>query len=271
MLTRQRLPLTPRWRVRILAGALTVAMAVVLAGCTTSSALPQTAPSETQRVLVLGGTGLLGAEIVRGLVAQGNSVTVFVRPTSDRKRLAALPIEYAVGDLFNDADMAAALRKHRYTAVIVALRVIDNDLRFYEKALTPLARHAKAAGVSQIIHHGAVGAGANAAKFQQLGWERVPNLLDRLRDQGVGEDLLRASGVSYTIIRNSRIYPDGHPATGRAELTEDDSVITPMTRADLARLTLDCLGALRCRDRTFHVRDTSLSWPPPRPLPLPLP
>ena len=52
---------------------------------------------------------------------------------------------------------------------------------------------------------------------------------------------LRGSGVPYTIIRNARIYPPESPATGKAALTEDDSIITPMTRADLAKLTLSCV------------------------------
>jgi uncharacterized protein YbjT (DUF2867 family) len=116
-----------------------------------------------------------------------------------------------------------------------------------------------------VIHHGAVGAGSNAAKFAHLGWERVPGLLERLRDQGVGEDLLRASGVPFTIIRNARLYPDGTPSTGRAELTEDDTVITPMTRADLAIFTLRCLANPDCYGKVYHVRDESLGWPPPTP------
>jgi hypothetical protein len=71
--------------------------------------------------------------------------------------------------------------------------------------------------------------------------------------------------VAFTIIRNSRLYRDGTPSTGSAELTEDDSVLTPMTRADLARLTRDCLGKAACMGKTYHVRDPSLVWPPPRP------
>lgn len=251
----------------ITAAALLAATAGLSAGVTTAGSAADAAPIDTTRVLVIGGTGQLGAEIVRRLVARGHQVTVFVRPSSDRSRLAAWPVEYVTGDLFSEADMAAALTARQYGAVVVALRVMDGDVNFYSKALTPLARHARKGGVGQIIHHGAVGAGANVAKFQQLGWERVPGLLDRLRDQGVGEDLLRGSGVPYTIIRNSRIYPADHPATGRAELTEDDSVITPMTRADLAELTLQCLGAKRCLNRVFHVRDPSLAWPPPKTAP----
>ena len=251
----------------IAALALLAATTALGASATTPGSAAAAAPGDTTRVLVIGGTGQLGAEIVQRLVARGHQVTVFVRPSSDRTRLATWPVEYVTGDLFSEADMAAALKAKQYGAVIVALRVMDGDVNFYSKALTPLARHARAAGVGQIIHHGAVGAGANVAKFQQLGWERVPGLLDRLRDQGVGEDLLRGSGVPYTIIRNSRIYPPGHPATGRAELTEDDSVITPMTRADLAELTVQCLGAARCLNRVFHVRDPSLAWPPPKATP----
>jgi hypothetical protein len=37
-----------------------------------------------------------------------------------------------------------------------------------------------------------------------------------------------------------------------------------MTRADLARLTRECLLAAACLDKTYHVRDDSLAWPPPR-------
>jgi uncharacterized protein YbjT (DUF2867 family) len=215
-------------------------------------------------VLVLGGTGQLGAEIVRLLVARGDDVAVFARPRSDRSRLDGLPVSYVTGDLLQPQDIAAALDARRYDAVVCAVRVQDGDIHFYEKIMTALAREARRTGVGQILHHGAVGAGANAAKFPGLGWEKVPGLLDRLRDQGVGEDLVRASGVPYTIIRNTRLWPDGTPATGKAVLTEDDTVINPMTRRDLARLTLDCLGNPACFGRTYHVKDATLAWPPPR-------
>lgn len=225
-------------------------------------------PSEpAQRdILVLGGTGQLGTEIVRQLAATGTArITVFAREGSDRGPLAGLPVSYVLGDLTREADVAAALRSRRFDVVVNAVRVEDGDIHFYEKILTPLARLARETGVGQIIHHGAVGAGANAAKFTSLGWDRVPGLLDRLKDQGIGEQQLRDSGVPYTIIRNARLYPDGTPSTGKAELTEDDSVLTPMTRADLARFTVRCLGNADCHNKTYHVRDASLAWPPPKP------
>ncbi len=222
------------------------------------------AASKPREVLVFGGTGALGAEIVRRLVAQGERVTVFARPASDRSRLDGLAVDWVVGDLMNPPDIDDAFRGRQVDVVITAVRVEDRDIHFYEKFMQPLTAAARAAGATQFIHSGSVGAGANAAKFQHLGWEKIPGLLDRMKDQGVGEDILRASGLTYTIIRNSRVWPDGTPATGKATLVEDDGYIGPVARPDLAVLTVSCLGNAACYGKTYHVRDDTLTWPPPR-------
>lgn len=236
--------------------ALLFAATLVVSSCVS-------APRSRDPVLVLGATGQLGAPIVRGIVERGIPVVALVRGKSDRRRLADLNIEYVTADVTNAAEMESVLKGRRYSAIVVALRVMDSDLHFYEKALGPISKHAKAAGVRQIIHHAAVGAGRNRERVPTQGWDRVPGMFDRLKDQGIGEDLVRASGVPYTIIRNARLYPDGTPSTGKAELTEDDTVLTPMTRADLARFTVNCLGERSCYNKTYHVRDNSLAWPPP--------
>jgi dihydroflavonol-4-reductase len=54
------------------------------------------------KVLVTGATGLIGAHIVRALVAAGNNVTAMVRPTSQRAPIADLPIRWFVADLLDD-------------------------------------------------------------------------------------------------------------------------------------------------------------------------
>ena len=242
---------------RTLVLSLLAVAATVLCGCAGQPV------ASRDRVLVLGASGQLCAAIVQQLVKNGKPVTAMVRENSDRKRLEGLNIEYVTGDVTNDADVAAAFKGRRYAAVVVALRVIDGDIHFYEKALTPIGKYANTAGVKQIIHHGAVGAGRNLERIAHEGWDRIPGIYDRMRDQGVGEDLIRASGVPYTIIRNARIYPAATPSTGKAQLTEDDTVVSPMTRADLAIFTLRCLGNKSCYNKTYHVRDDSLAWPPP--------
>jgi uncharacterized protein YbjT (DUF2867 family) len=244
-------PMTRRWLAIFLLG---------LCGCA-AAGFSDAAGRSHPRVLVLGGTGQLGGLVVRELLASGARVVVLVRPSSDRSTLAGLTVDFVTGDLLVADDVARALRGRRVDVVVSAVRVDDGDFHFYSKMMPPLLKAARAAGVQQFIHHGAVGAGDNVKKFSGLGWERVPGIFERLKDQGEGERLLRESGIHYTIIRNARLYPVEQPPTGVARLTEDDTVLTPMTRADLARLTRECLLADACRDKTYHVRDDSLAWP----------
>ena len=47
--------------------------------------------------LVTGASGFLGSRTAAALCARGGDVRVLVRPTSDRRRLESLPVEYAEG------------------------------------------------------------------------------------------------------------------------------------------------------------------------------
>jgi len=226
-----------------------------------------TRPEKPKKILVLGGTGQLGRAIIGELRNTPARITIFSRVGSDRTGFepsapTSPAVEWVTGDLLNSADIDRTFTAANFDIVINAVRVEDGDNHFYEKIMTSLTRNAKRTGTRLLIHHGAVGAGGNVEKFRNLSWERVPGIFDRLKDQGVGEELLRSSGVPYVIIRNARLYPSTHPSTGKAVLTEDDGVLTPMTRADLARLTAECIDNPKCINKTFHVSDPSLPWPP---------
>jgi len=214
-------------------------------------------------VLVFGGTGQLGAEIVKRLVADGEDVTVFVRPTSGRERLEGLAVEYVVGDMVNEADVTNAFQGQNYRAVINAVRAPITDIPFYDLTSRYVAAHAPAAGVQQIIHHGAVGAGDNREQFPDVPWDRVPGLAARMDDHAAAERNFRASAIPTVIIRNSRVWPDGTPSSGNASLSEDQSMMTPITRVDLAEFTLQCLDNADCNGKIFHAVDPTLTWPPP--------
>ena len=67
-------------------------------------------------VLVTGATGLLGNNVVRLLLEQGEAVRVFVREQSDPRPLAGLDVVQAVGDL-RDAD--AVLRACRDVDAVI--------------------------------------------------------------------------------------------------------------------------------------------------------
>ena len=61
-------------------------------------------------ILVTGGSGHLGANLIRRLVAEGERVVALERPGSDNRALDGLPIERISGDLRNADDMTRAMR-----------------------------------------------------------------------------------------------------------------------------------------------------------------
>lgn len=240
--------------------ALLVGIWTVLAGFSLSSTQLR---AETGGVLVFGGTGQLGSEIVTRLVARGEDVTVFVRPSSTRARLQGMSVSYAVGDLLSTEDVSAAISSKAYRAIIDATAKSTSSTAdtFYETAMMNIIGPAKETGVGQIIHHGSVSAGENISMFPGLESQINADMLVRLNDKGRAETVLVNSGVPYTIIRNGFIDAGNPPATNRARMTEDQSVFGRITRADLAILTLDCLGQKSCLGKVYHAIDDALPMP----------
>ncbi|MFQ5662436.1 MAG: SDR family oxidoreductase [Terriglobia bacterium] len=62
------------------------------------------------KVLVTGGTGFLGANLVHHLVARGHAVRVLKRPRTPPTLLAGLPVEVVEGDLTDFDSLLAASR-----------------------------------------------------------------------------------------------------------------------------------------------------------------
>ena len=62
------------------------------------------------RNLVTGGTGLLGQNLVRLLLARGQDVRVLARDLAGARSLAGLPVEVVRGDVRDAAEVAAAVR-----------------------------------------------------------------------------------------------------------------------------------------------------------------
>lgn len=57
------------------------------------------------KAFITGATGFIGGNLVRALLADGHQVRALVRPNSERRNLAGLPIELAVGDLDHPSQL----------------------------------------------------------------------------------------------------------------------------------------------------------------------
>ena len=60
--------------------------------------------------LVTGGTGFVGANVVRELLRDGRAVRVLARPGGDRRALAGLDVEIVEGDLLDPPSLARAVK-----------------------------------------------------------------------------------------------------------------------------------------------------------------
>jgi dihydroflavonol-4-reductase len=65
--------------------------------------------SSRPKILVTGAAGFLGSHLTRQLVARGADVRVLLRPSSNNRAIADLPLEYMTGDLRDAASLDRAL------------------------------------------------------------------------------------------------------------------------------------------------------------------
>jgi uncharacterized protein YbjT (DUF2867 family) len=169
--------------------------------------------------------------------------------------LTGQDVAYLTGDITVDADVEAAFKAADFRVVIDALARGDAEVDFYTVAGDNLARWAAATNVQQFILHGSVGAGDSRPAYPK---ERWPAMKATMAAKTAQENSVIDSGVPYTIIRNARLPGYGTPATGKAELFEDQLKFGQVTRADLARLTRECVDNTDCMNRIFHAVDESL-------------
>ena len=111
--------------------------------------------------LVTGATGFLGSAVARALLRAGQDVRVLARPTSDRRNLAELPVEIAVGTLEDAASLTRAVAGCRYLFHVAAdyrLWVPDPAAMYRANVdgTRELMRTALAAGVERIVYTSSV-------------------------------------------------------------------------------------------------------------------
>ncbi len=116
------------------------------------------------KVLVTGATGFLGAHVVRGLIAEGESVLAAFRGASDTWRLGELSkgVTMVRMDLLDIGSVSTALEEHRPDAVIHSAAYGVNHKeqdpamasRVNMKATRELVEAAAASGVKRFVHIG---------------------------------------------------------------------------------------------------------------------
>ena len=132
--------------------------------------------------LVTGGTGFVGANVVRELLRENRRVRVLARAGGDRRALAGLDVEIAEGDLLDAASLARAVRGAGTVFHVAAdYRLWAPDpaviLRANVDGTRNLLQASGEAGVTRIVHTSSVGA-LGIPRDGQPGTEDTPVGLD---------------------------------------------------------------------------------------------
>jgi len=115
------------------------------------------------QALVTGGTGFVGANVVRELVAAGASVRVLARAGGDRRALDGVPVEIVEGDVLDAASVRRAVRGAQTVYHVAAdYRLWTPDpaglYRTNVEGTRTVLEAAGEAGVGRIVHTSSVGA-----------------------------------------------------------------------------------------------------------------
>jgi uncharacterized protein YbjT (DUF2867 family) len=142
-------------------------------------------------ILIVGASGRLGGHITRSLLAQGRSVKTLSRDRSKLNDLVKLGAEPAIGDLRDPASIARACENvEKVVAAAHAFEAArENNPRTVDDAGNRhLMDASRAAGVRHFV-------------FTSVHDARPNHPVDFFRIKFRAEEYLRASGLSYTILR----------------------------------------------------------------------
>ena len=209
-------------------------------------------------VIVFGASGQAGSEIIKLLVAKGEAITAFVRPSSDRKRLGDAKVSIVEGDVMMSADVDAAMMKAKPRVAINALGRGTDQWGFWAISQINITAAAKKTGTTELIYLSSVGVGDSAMAY-------TPEALERTKvvhaERLIAEENIKASGLTYVIIRIGGVNWYGVPSTGKSSLTEDRSVLGMIQYADLALLTVDSMNNPKYANKTWASVDPTVKRP----------
>ena len=150
-------------------------------------------------ILVTGATGFVGSHLVKRLRKEGLKVRAVTRTPAKAQSLADLGAEVVPGEIDDPASLEAAAQGCDRVIHLVGIIQEGRGFTFrsvHVEGTRNVLDAAKKAGIGHFVYQSAVGSREGAkSQYHRTKWE--------------AENLVRASGIPYTILRPSLIYGPG--------------------------------------------------------------
>jgi uncharacterized protein YbjT (DUF2867 family) len=229
---------------------LLAALAAAAFALPAQAAGPAPASKADPVVLVVGATGRSGAPMLSALQAAGyRRVRALVRDPATARAKVAADVELVQGDVRDTASLAKALQGVQYVVSTLGSNTFNDPANSPEKVdfegVRNLATAAKAAGVKHYVQVSSLGVTNPNHPLNRYG---------KVMDWKVkGENALRASGVSYTIVRPGGLG-DGPGGKVGLRVGQGDTMASgAIQRADVATVCVQALGNPDAFGKTFEV------------------
>ena len=169
-------------------------------------------------ILVTGGTGFIGTHLIRRMRQEGLSVRAVVRSPGKAQALKDIGVDVVPGDISDKASLENAAVGVERVVHLVGIIQEAPGVTFkgvHVEGTANLVDAAKKAGVRHFCYQSALGTRAGAASaYHRTKWE--------------AEELVRKSGIPYTILRPSLIYGQGDKFTIRLSEIIKQSPVLPI-------------------------------------------
>ncbi|HTY64213.1 MAG TPA: NAD-dependent epimerase/dehydratase family protein [Acidobacteriota bacterium] len=170
--------------------------------------------SSNRNVLVTGGTGFVGCNLVETLVSRGCHVTCLVRESSDTRLIRKLGARLVVGDMNNPESIREAVRGVRtvyHLAGLIKAAGRDQYLRVNQAGTRLLldALAETAPDLTRFVHMSSLAAAGPSKGSQGLVEEDKPNPISWYGESKLlsEDEVLRFSNLfPVTILRPSAVY-----------------------------------------------------------------
>ncbi len=167
-------------------------------------------------VLVVGGTGIIGGQVLNRLVQMGAPVRCLTRHPANLAKLAPGVVGH-IGDLLRSFSLS-----HSFNGMEKLFLISPTSRTETKEGLNAVAA-AKAAGIKQVVY---------ISMPQRPNSAQVP----QIRNKGPVEKAIRESGIGYTIIRPNNLFQNDY--WGKAAITLYDVYPQPLGHVGLNRVNV---------------------------------